>query len=187
MAVIQRTNLPLFSHTPHSGCKGCALEQLEILQKSGVDMKRVCIGHLSDIGDDPAAETHKTIKDREPSSVSTRSVTALAPATRSRSACFSSCWMRDSRIRFFGRPTSHRIRKRRRTGGAGLFQRIHGLPAETEICRREGSDDREDHDRESEALPRIRTEVLIGQKALEMGTFHRRLVRPADPLVLVGG
>ena len=58
---VQRTNLPLFSHTPHSGCKGCALEQLEILQKSGVDMKRVCIGHLSDIGDDPAAETHKTI------------------------------------------------------------------------------------------------------------------------------
>jgi predicted metal-dependent phosphotriesterase family hydrolase len=58
---VQRTNLPLFSHTPHSGCKGCALEQLELLQKSGVDMKRVCIGHLSDIGDDPAAETHKTI------------------------------------------------------------------------------------------------------------------------------
>jgi phosphotriesterase-related protein len=58
---VQRTNLPLFSHTPHSGCKGCALEQLEIFRKSGVDMKKICIGHLSDISDDPQAETHKTI------------------------------------------------------------------------------------------------------------------------------
>jgi phosphotriesterase-related protein len=58
---VVRTNLPLFSHTPHSGCKGCALEQLEILQKSGADMKKICIGHLSDIGDDPEVVTHKTI------------------------------------------------------------------------------------------------------------------------------
>jgi predicted metal-dependent phosphotriesterase family hydrolase len=58
---VQRTNLPMFSHTPHSGCKGCALEQLDILQKSGVDMKKICIGHLSDIADDPQAETHKSI------------------------------------------------------------------------------------------------------------------------------
>jgi predicted metal-dependent phosphotriesterase family hydrolase len=59
--VVRRTNLPLFSHTPHSGCQGCALEQLEIFQKSGVDMKKICIGHLSDIGDDPQVETHKAV------------------------------------------------------------------------------------------------------------------------------
>lgn len=58
---VKRTNLPLYSHTPHTGCKGCAIEQLEIFQKAGVDMKKICIGHLSDIGDDPNAETHKTI------------------------------------------------------------------------------------------------------------------------------
>jgi predicted metal-dependent phosphotriesterase family hydrolase len=58
---VVRTNLPLFSHTPHSGCKGCAIEQLGILQKSGADMRKICIGHLSDITDDPQAETHKTI------------------------------------------------------------------------------------------------------------------------------
>ncbi len=58
---VARTNLPLFSHTPHAGCKGCALEQFEIFQKSGVDMKKICIGHLSDIRDDPEAETHKII------------------------------------------------------------------------------------------------------------------------------
>ena len=58
---VKRTNLPLYSHTPHTGCKGCALEQLEIFTKAGVDMKKICIGHLSDIGDDPNAETHKTI------------------------------------------------------------------------------------------------------------------------------
>ncbi|HUR33229.1 MAG TPA: hypothetical protein VM032_05495 [Vicinamibacterales bacterium] len=58
---VKRTNLPLYSHTPHSGCKGCALEQLQIFQQSGVDMKKICIGHLSDINDDPNAETHKAI------------------------------------------------------------------------------------------------------------------------------
>jgi len=58
---VKRTNLPLYSHTPHSGCKGCALEQLDIFTKSGVDMNKICIGHLSDIFDDPNADTHKTI------------------------------------------------------------------------------------------------------------------------------
>ena len=58
---VKRTNLPMYSHTPHTGCKGCAIEQFEILTKAGVDMKKICIGHLSDIGDDPNAETHKTI------------------------------------------------------------------------------------------------------------------------------
>lgn len=58
---VKRTGLPLYSHTPHTGCKGCALEQLDIFQKAGVDMKKICIGHLSDITDDPNAETHKTV------------------------------------------------------------------------------------------------------------------------------
>lgn len=58
---VKRTNLPLYSHTPHSGCKSCALEQLEIFTKAGSDLNKICIGHLSDITDDPNAETHKTI------------------------------------------------------------------------------------------------------------------------------
>lgn len=58
---VRRTNLPLYSHTPHTGCKSCALEQLDIFEKAGSDLNQICIGHLSDIGDDPNAETHKTI------------------------------------------------------------------------------------------------------------------------------
>jgi phosphotriesterase-related protein len=58
---VKRTNLPLYSHTPHTGCKSCALEQLDLFQKAGSDMSKICIGHMSDISDDPQAETHKTI------------------------------------------------------------------------------------------------------------------------------
>src|SRR2546425_1000210 len=59
-----RTGLPLMTHTPHSGCGPCALEQLSILEAVGVDMRKMCIGHLSDIMDDPRAETHKTVAKR---------------------------------------------------------------------------------------------------------------------------
>lgn len=58
---VKRTNLPLYSHTPHTGCQSCALEQLKIFQAAGTDLGKICIGHLSDIGDDPNAETCKTI------------------------------------------------------------------------------------------------------------------------------
>jgi len=59
-----RTGLPLMTHTPHSGCGPCALEQLAILESAGVDMRKMCIGHLSDIMDDPRAETHKAVAKR---------------------------------------------------------------------------------------------------------------------------
>jgi phosphotriesterase-related protein len=59
-----RTGLPIFTHTPHEGCKSCALEQLGIFEKQGVDPRLVCIGHLADIRDDPRAETHKAIAKR---------------------------------------------------------------------------------------------------------------------------
>ncbi len=59
-----RTALPMFTHTSHAGCKSCALEQLDILEKVGVNPQHLCIGHLSDITDDPQAETHKAIAKR---------------------------------------------------------------------------------------------------------------------------
>src|SRR6266851_5937242 len=59
-----RTGLPIFTHTPHDSCPACALEQLEILESEGVNTKQLCIGHLSEILDDPQAETHKKIAKR---------------------------------------------------------------------------------------------------------------------------
>jgi phosphotriesterase-related protein len=59
-----RTALPIFTHTSHAGCKKCALEQFEILESAGANPRNFCIGHLSDIRDDPRAETHKEIARR---------------------------------------------------------------------------------------------------------------------------
>ena len=58
------TGLPLFTHTPHEGCRHCALEQLDIIESMGVNPRLVCIGHLADITDDPQAETHKALAKR---------------------------------------------------------------------------------------------------------------------------
>lgn len=44
-----RTNLPIFTHTPHEGCPACAAGQLDVLESVGVDPRRVCIGHLAGI------------------------------------------------------------------------------------------------------------------------------------------
>lgn len=60
----RRTGLPIFTHTSHAGCKKCALEQLDILESVGANPQNLCIGHLSDITDDPHAETHKAIAKR---------------------------------------------------------------------------------------------------------------------------
>ena len=59
-----RTGHPVFTHTSHAGCKKCALEQLDILESTGANLRNVCIGHLSDIRDDPKAEAHKQIAKR---------------------------------------------------------------------------------------------------------------------------
>ena len=58
------TGLPIFTHTPHDSCPSCALEQLEILESEKVNPKQLCIGHLSEILDDPRAELHKKIAKR---------------------------------------------------------------------------------------------------------------------------
>jgi phosphotriesterase-related protein len=60
----RRNALPIFTHTSHAGCKKCALEQLDILESVGTNPQNLCIGHLSDITDDPRAETHKAIAKR---------------------------------------------------------------------------------------------------------------------------
>lgn len=61
-----RTGLPIFTHTPHSSCPKCALEQLDIFEKAGVDPRHVVIGHMSAIKDedDPTSETHKAVAKR---------------------------------------------------------------------------------------------------------------------------
>jgi predicted metal-dependent phosphotriesterase family hydrolase len=59
-----QTGLPIFTHTPHTGCKACGLEQMDIIESMGVDPRLVSIGHVSDITDDPKAESHKAIAKR---------------------------------------------------------------------------------------------------------------------------
>jgi phosphotriesterase-related protein len=61
-----RTNLPIFTHTPHESCPSCAVEQLDVFEKAGVDPRRVCIGHLSAIKPDaePLAQTAKALAKR---------------------------------------------------------------------------------------------------------------------------
>jgi phosphotriesterase-related protein len=61
-----RTGLPIFTHTPHDSCPKCAMEQLDILESRGVNLKQLCIGHLSEILHDPRAELHKAIAKRGP-------------------------------------------------------------------------------------------------------------------------
>ncbi len=62
--VHRRTGLPIFTHTEHQGCRSCALEQLDVLESQGVNPRNLCIGHMSDILDDPTAETHKSVAKR---------------------------------------------------------------------------------------------------------------------------
>lgn len=61
-----RTNLPIFTHTPHQSCPSCALEQLDVFESVGVDPRRVCIGHLTAIRPDaePLAQTAKALAKR---------------------------------------------------------------------------------------------------------------------------
>jgi len=64
--VHRRTGLPIFTHVPHESCPSCAIEQIDLYESAGVDMRHLCIGHLSTIqrSDDPGWETHKEIAGR---------------------------------------------------------------------------------------------------------------------------
>ncbi len=59
----QATNLPIFTHTEHEGCRPCGLEQLDVLEAENVDLGRVCVGHLSDVTaeQDPGWTSHLEI------------------------------------------------------------------------------------------------------------------------------
>lgn len=59
-----RTGLPIFTHTEHQGCASCALAQLDLLEAQGVNPQSLCIGHMSDILDDPQSEAHKRVARR---------------------------------------------------------------------------------------------------------------------------
>jgi phosphotriesterase-related protein len=61
-----RTNLSIFTHTPHQSCPSCAIEQLDVFESVGVDPRRVCIGHLSAIrpNAEPLAQTAKALAKR---------------------------------------------------------------------------------------------------------------------------
>ena len=62
-----RTNLPIFTHTPHESCPSCALEQMDVIESAGVDLRRVVIGHMSTIQPkhDPLG-THTAVARRGP-------------------------------------------------------------------------------------------------------------------------
>jgi phosphotriesterase-related protein len=49
-----RTGLPIVTHTS-DGCSQCALDQVDILEAAGANLRQVVIGHLNDIDKDPAA------------------------------------------------------------------------------------------------------------------------------------
>jgi phosphotriesterase-related protein len=61
-----RTGIPIFTHVPHEGCPSCALEQLDVFEKVGVDPRSVCIGHLAtiQITQDEKMDTHRQIAKR---------------------------------------------------------------------------------------------------------------------------
>ena len=71
-----KTNLPIFTHTPHQSCPSCALEQLDAFESVGVEPgARV---HRTPVGD-PAETPSRSVRRRRPSpsaghfSVSTQS------------------------------------------------------------------------------------------------------------------
>jgi len=49
-----RTGLAIITHV-NDGCVQCAVDQVDVLEAGGVDLRRVVIGHLNDITDQPAA------------------------------------------------------------------------------------------------------------------------------------
>jgi phosphotriesterase-related protein len=51
-----RTGIPIFTHMPHDGCRTCGGEQLDVFEALGVRQQSVCVGHLSDIWDEPKAQ-----------------------------------------------------------------------------------------------------------------------------------
>jgi phosphotriesterase-related protein len=61
-----RTNLPIFTHTPHQSCPTCAVEQLDVFESVGVNPRRVCIGHLTAIRPDaePLGQTARSLAKR---------------------------------------------------------------------------------------------------------------------------
>jgi len=59
-----RTGLPIVTHTPHEGCAKCALDQMDIHESLGVNPRKLCIGHMGDVLDDPKAATHQSIARR---------------------------------------------------------------------------------------------------------------------------
>ena len=62
-----RTNLPIFTHTPHESCPSCAMEQMDVIESEGVDLRRIVIGHMSTIQPkhDPLG-THTAVARRGP-------------------------------------------------------------------------------------------------------------------------
>lgn len=61
-----RTQLPIFTHTPHQSCPSCAIEQLDVFESVGVKPNRTCIGHLTAIrpNAEPIGQTAKAIAKR---------------------------------------------------------------------------------------------------------------------------
>ena len=60
-----QTGLPIFTHTPHESCPSCAIEQMDVIESQGVDLRRVVIGHMATIKpeDDPLG-THTAVARR---------------------------------------------------------------------------------------------------------------------------
>ncbi len=44
-----RTGVPIFTHNPHEGCPKCPHEQIDLFESAGVNLKQLCVGHLTDV------------------------------------------------------------------------------------------------------------------------------------------
>ena len=181
-----RTGLPIFTHTPHQGCRQCALDQLDILESQGVNPRILCIGHLSDITDDPRAETHKAIAKRgaflgfdtvghQITQPDSKKVGTDPGAAR-------------GRVR-----GSHSSIRRFRQGGGAQGQRrrrilvgCDGVRSEAAVRGREGSDDSQDPGRQPAPVSRLRAEERVirasaGAKQLALRSIQAALRRQFLP------
>ena len=156
-----RTALPLFTHTPHQGCRSCAVEQLDIIESMQVDPRLVCIG--------PPRRHH-----RRPDGRHTHSARPTRRVPRVRYGGPSDHAGRreegdDDRVghrRGARRPRAPVRRLRGRAGAQGERRRgvllgCDGFRAETTVRRRTRGDDPEDPRRQPETVSRVRAEGRI--------------------------
>ena len=150
-----RTGIPVFTHTPHTGCKGCAIEQLDILEKAGMNLSHLVIGHLSDIHDDPQAETHKAIAKRGAYVGFDTVGHRIAQGDSKKVALILKVLEAGYEDRILLSADFASEPEIKANGGAGYSSVTTVFLPKLRYAGRQGIGHSEDHQRESEAIPRL--------------------------------